>query len=59
MFGNPVALAKGGSDRLGPADPRIFDISPDGKRFIGVVNTTASTVGPARQIEVILNWFGT
>jgi serine/threonine protein kinase/Tol biopolymer transport system component len=57
MFGSPVALAKGASAGLGPAGLRIFDVSSDGQRFLAVVNATASPIGPAPQIEVILNWF--
>jgi serine/threonine protein kinase/Tol biopolymer transport system component len=57
VFGSPVALPKGGAVDLGPIGPRNNDISSDGQRFLVVVNATASPIGPAPQIEVVLNWF--
>jgi hypothetical protein len=43
----------------GPIVPRGYDITPDGKTFVGVVPITASQNGaPAPfQINVVLNWF--
>jgi serine/threonine protein kinase len=43
-------------------DPRVWDITPDGKRIIGVIEaTTDATSSPgasaAPQIQVVLNWF--
>jgi hypothetical protein len=39
---------------------RSHDVSPDGKRFIGIVNASASGqagAGSAHQLQVVLNWF--
>jgi eukaryotic-like serine/threonine-protein kinase len=57
--GNPVALPKAGLRIMGPvALAREYDMMPDGKRFIGVIDTGQgqSRVG-ATQIQVVLNWF--
>jgi len=44
---------------LGPAFAREHDITPDGKRFVGVVASGQTQAGaPATpQIQVVLNWF--
>jgi hypothetical protein len=57
-FGNPVP-ATIGVNSAAPFFPRPFDISPDGKRFIGVVSAEQSQSGApvAPQIQVVLNWF--
>ena len=43
---------------LGPASPREYDITPDGKRFMAVVAAGQNESGaPATpQIQVVLNW---
>ena len=57
-FGNPVPLARGFLER-GPGTERTYDITPDGKRFVGVVAAGQNQSGaPATpQIQVVLNWF--
>ena len=63
-FGVPASLPGGLSGLLSrnPAtDPRVWDMTPDGKRIIGVIDaaTPTTTVGAATspQIQVVLNWF--
>ena len=58
-FGNPVSVPR----PFGPSSQgleRNYDITRDGKRFLGVVaagqNTTAGAPA-APQIQVVLNWF--
>jgi hypothetical protein len=58
-FGNPVPVPSHFADR-GPTIERNNDITPDGKRFLGVVATgsaAASGAAAAPQIQVVLNWF--
>jgi serine/threonine-protein kinase len=52
--GNPVTLPNGmfGASRR---SERNFDVTPDGKRFIGIV-PAGQTLSTAPQIEVVLNW---
>jgi serine/threonine-protein kinase len=59
-FGPLVQLPGGLSGLLSrnPAtDPRVLDISRDGKRLIGVTNLTTDQTSAAPQIQVVLNWF--
>jgi hypothetical protein len=51
-FGQPVQLPKP-FDTIGPAAIRTYDITPDGQRFVGVVQSGPST----SQVRVVLNWF--
>lgn len=51
-FGNSEPLQRGWVE--GGGDSRVYDILPDGKRFIGVVPASGAAVG---QINVVLNWF--
>jgi eukaryotic-like serine/threonine-protein kinase len=37
--------------------PRQFDITPDGKRLIGIVSAGRLEAGEVSQIHVVLNWF--
>jgi Tol biopolymer transport system component len=55
-FGNPISTplpARGGGN-----GPRNYDITPDGKQFLAVVNPLqAEQTSGAPQIQVVLNWF--
>jgi len=59
-FGNPVSLPRRFTEG-GPATPTAIDITPDGKRFVGVAlagqgqAADSSTATP--QLQVVLNWF--
>lgn len=57
-FGNPQPLSRGWLEG-GLGYPRVYDILPDGKRFIAVVpaGETPSGAAAAPQINVVLNWF--
>ena len=57
-FGNPVPVPRPFVGR-GPGFERNNDITPDGKRFLGVVPAGQTAFGaPATaQIQVVLNWF--
>ena len=56
-FGNPVPVPRPFVVR-GAAFERNYDITRDGKRFLGVVpaGQTASGAPAAPQIQVVLNW---
>jgi serine/threonine-protein kinase len=58
-FGDPVSVPNGGFVEEGPVSTRPYDITPDGKRLIGVIfggqNSTGTPAQP--QIHVVLNWF--
>jgi serine/threonine-protein kinase len=58
-FGNPIPAPNGSFIEGGPAVPRSYDITPDGKRFLGVVPIAAEQNGSPiqRQIQVVLHWF--
>jgi hypothetical protein len=58
-FGNPVPGPRGGWRSSGSVVEREYDITPDGKRFIGVIDAGGSSSGAstAPQIQVVLNWF--
>jgi serine/threonine protein kinase/Tol biopolymer transport system component len=60
-FGNPETVPAGAELPFTPLPfpERQYDITPDGKRFIGVVPAGESQGGTAgaRQIQVVLNWF--
>ena len=58
-FGNPVSVPRPFLDR-GPGFERNYDITLDGKRFLGVVaagQSSTSGAPTAPQIRVVLNWF--
>jgi serine/threonine-protein kinase len=57
-FGNPVPVPSGFLGH-GQNAERNNDITPDGKRFLGVVaaGQTASGAPAVPQIQVVLNWF--
>jgi serine/threonine-protein kinase len=62
LLGEPVALRRGFAV-LGPglAAGRTYDITPDGQRFVGVIDPlqvqAAAPAAPApKQIQVVLNW---
>ena len=57
-FGNPVPVPRPFVVR-GPGFERNYDITRDGKRFLGVVaaGQTESGAPAAPQIQVVLNWF--
>src|SRR5262249_7935993 len=58
-FGNPEPAPNGSFIEYGPFVPRSYDITPDGKRFLGVVPISASENGAPvpSQINVVLHWF--
>ncbi len=58
-FGESVLLPRGLVQR-GTNSSRNSDIMPDGKHFIGVIDTDqrqAGTLSAGPQIQVVLNWF--
>jgi len=58
-FSPPMLLPRGITNSYPLAFPRNFDITPDGKHFLGVVpaDQTSSGAPAAPQIQVVLNWF--
>ena len=58
---NPVPIQTGTWKNTfgGPSTIRNYDVSMDGKRFIGVIATGVTDSGTPRapQIEVVLHWF--
>jgi hypothetical protein len=60
-FGEPFVFSTAGLQSKNPAgNPRVWDIAPDHKRLIGVVDATeTASSGDAAtlQINVVLNWF--
>jgi hypothetical protein len=57
-FGNPVPVLRPFTAGR-PGSERNYDITRDGKRFLGVVaaGQTGSGAPAAPQIQVVLNWF--
>jgi Tol biopolymer transport system component len=60
-FGNPIT-APGNVPNTNPfGEPRNFDIAPDGRRWVAVVDPTApgstQASGATLQMQVVLNWF--
>ncbi len=59
-FSNPVPIQIGAWKNTfgGPTTIRNYDVSSDGKRFIGVVASAVTDSGELRapQIQVVLNW---
>ena len=63
-FGEPVVFPTSGLSSRNPTNnSRMWDVAPDGKRLIGVVDATnansegSATETPALRIEVVENWF--
>jgi serine/threonine-protein kinase len=57
-FGSPVRALRSGFATQSGASVRTYDVLPDGKRFVGVVNAGQAQIGQASaQIQVVLNWF--
>jgi eukaryotic-like serine/threonine-protein kinase len=60
MFTNPVLIQTGTWKNTfgGPTTIRNYDVSPDSKRFIGVIASGLSQSGTPRapQIQIVLNW---
>ena len=55
-FSTPTPMPEPGT-QASPFTPRNYDITRDGKRFIGVLAAGATQGGsPAAQIQVVLNW---
>ena len=55
-FTSPVAVPRGFVEAL-PANPRTFDVLPDGRFVVdGTQGQSQSTAGPT-EIHVVLNWF--
>ena len=54
-FGNPVPVPRPFVGR-GPGFERNYDITRDGKRFLGVVPAGQNMASGAPQIQVVLNW---
>ena len=58
--GNPVELPRRFSLDNAPGNTRSYDITPDGKRFIGLAPVSSgqeSGSGANPEIRVIVNWF--
>ena len=57
--GNPEVLFDHAPYRRDPGDGRMYDIAPDGQRFLMVSTQDASEAGAvvSPQINVVLNWF--
>jgi serine/threonine-protein kinase len=57
-FGNPAPLPKVVLEQESGGVERNYDITPDGQRFIGVIDPAQGQVGTAAapQINVVLNW---
>ena len=53
--GTPTSLFQGAyfAFRSG----RTYDVSPDGSRFLMIKSAAPSTISPAVQLVVVLNWF--
>ena len=61
-FGNPARVTSASEGALTdlPFNPRNYDITPDGKRFVRVVDADAAKrTGPPPNptLSVVLNWF--
>ena len=60
-FSNPVLIKTGIWKNTfgGPSTIRNYDVSLDGKRFIGVIASGVADSGTPRtqQMEIVLNWF--
>jgi hypothetical protein len=60
-FSNPVPIPTGTWKNTfgGPTTIRNYDVSPDGKRFIGVIASGVTDTGTpqAPELRVVLNWF--
>ncbi|OFW21476.1 MAG: hypothetical protein A3H97_16070 [Acidobacteria bacterium RIFCSPLOWO2_02_FULL_65_29] len=59
--GNPVRMPIGPLLLTNPANPRTFDVTPDGQ-ILGIITTTGSGqtqagTPAAPQIDIVLNWF--
>src|SRR4030095_15637896 len=58
LFKPPEALPITGFVQGSTRGTRMYDITPDGRRFIMVGGTgNATAPGPRPQIQVVLNWF--
>ncbi|MBI1872379.1 MAG: PD40 domain-containing protein [Acidobacteria bacterium] len=57
-FGNPVPVPRRFTQGNAPTNVRSFDITPDGKQFLGMVVAGEAQSGTptAARIEVVLNW---
>jgi Tol biopolymer transport system component len=58
-FSDPTPLPRGLLYTRANLSPRNFDITPDGKRFIGVIDANQTQTGSpaAPQIQLVINWF--
>lgn len=56
-FGNAVQVPSGGLQGITPVNfRREYDLSPDGKRILGVIAAQATQQALAPTIQVVLNW---
>jgi hypothetical protein len=57
-FGNPVPVPRGVLTGTTAGVRRTYDISPDGRHIVGIIDTSA-TAQEGRQpaIQVVLGWF--
>ena len=55
-FGPPAPAPNGGRLSRGPTAPRDYDMSRDGKNFLGITRV-GLTESNADEIRVVLNWF--
>ena len=55
-FSSAVSIPRPFLD-LGATIARVYDMSPDGRRFIGIVASGQGQVEVLTQMNVVLNWF--
>ena len=58
-FGTPTVVARATRMRVGGAQLRTWDLMPDGRTMVSVINPNASQSSAAVQLNVVLNWFET
>ena len=54
-FGDPT-VARWAANRVGNARLRYFDVAPDGRTVVSVINPVRSDAGTVAQINIALNW---
>jgi serine/threonine-protein kinase len=56
-FGNPVVVPRGGLFEYGIGQGgRLWDLSPDGKRILGIIAAQTTQQALAPTMQVVLNW---
>jgi len=57
-FGNAVSIPRRFTIDNAPGNIRSHDITPDGKKFIGITSASSDASGASdSEIRVVLNWF--